>query len=281
MRPEVSYREDGRSARFADASRTDCPYAIGSLKLLEWQAGWLSGDLAIREEEEEDSDDLDRARYELGGIERSISDRYRHARSLGPALEEVEEVHGSAHGWTDGIELVESLLDSGLLERLEDDMGRCQPVRGLLRQRAGDGQEGHVWLEFENGMVMDALRWRIEGRQPAMTLDSIVLYDLGGLATRPMPEVQGLPVRKVSDAFSRMPQDFRGLLPEGHDEDGATLCRLAGSTLSKLGEMAPDLYAWLDREGLASLVPACNRSYVRHLLEWRERPLVETGLTFG
>lgn len=279
MRPDVSYREDGRSARSSCLSRTDCPYPVGSLKLLEWQAGWLSCDVAIREEDDEDSDDFDQARHDLKGFEEAIGRRYRHARSLGPALEEIEEIHGSAHGWREASEVVETMIDSGLLDRLEDDMGRCQPVEGLLRRHGGEGLHGHAWLEFENGMVMDVTRWRIDGRAPAVVVDSIACYDLGGMATRPMPEIHGIPPHKLADALQVMPSILRSLLD---DVDAPrSIPALAARSLAHLGESAEALYAWLDAQGLSNIVPACNRAYVRNLVEWRDSPLVETHPRFG
>lgn len=296
MRPSQSYREQGRDAYAEDVGRDASPYPVGSLRGLEWDAGWvkarvgdpLAGDFAD-DEEAFDLETLD-LEGELRYLEREIRSIYGSAAQRMPSVEQLASAASlPLADWPGNcMGVATALKETGLLDPLVADCGRYQVTYGSYVGFIAEGSifgalNHHAWIEFENGLVVDPTRWVFTCSEPEVAVSSIEDYDLAGimagrrLRQSPAPDFNPeVPVHETAALPADTAKLLDGMLGKASrikaegKVDYVQLMWLGKRTLEEIGEHANPFYDWLLDRKLIAVVPVDNRVYLDHVMAWRD-----------
>lgn len=295
-RPYISHRESGGEAAAMQKGETP-PTGYGPHAASEWLAGYHDqkrSDAGVERsefDEFEDMADYEDAegrmhRHSLACSEASAASaaiRERVARTL-PPLDVVlatmpEGLRETAQWPSRCYEVAQALLGTGLLAAAEVQSGPLMLCYGMYHGHVardspfagrGRGMSRHGWLESADGIVIDPTRWVFTSEPPALHVDTIGDYDLGGTRTR-MPHRARRPGfdedgATTIDADPATMAATARLLGDAAMTERGTIGRaqafwLSGLHLEALGAEAPAIYLMLEDSGHAGTVPTDHRQW--------------------
>lgn len=295
-RPYVSHRDSGGEAAAMQGGETP-PAFYGPHAQSEWLAGYHDQKRSDAKLEQGEFDELDDVgdfddveermhRHSLAASEAAAASaaiRDRVARTLPPLdvlLGEMPEGLRETSQWPNRCyEVAQAVIETGLLAAAEVHCGPLMLCYGMYHGHVakdspfagrGRGMSRHGWLESADGIVIDPTRWVFTSERPALHVDRIGDYDLGGMRTRMphrrrRPDFDEVEATTIDADRPTIAAAARLLGDEAMAERGtigkAQAFWLSGLHLEALGVDAPAIYLMLEDSGHAGTVPTDHRQW--------------------
>ena len=192
VRPTSGHAHAGHAAFIAGMPLEECPWSGNLLSGIEWRMGHLGGRLLTARQEGDDEAAQDAAQR-LARFIRERDETLHIARGLLPSAQACEAACGlTTQEWsTNPQRVIKSMLEKGLLVKMESEHGRAQGHTGaywgpvsMSSPYAGASPIKHSWAECASGLVVDPLRWIIESNPPQVWAGNQDHYDAGGVRLR-------------------------------------------------------------------------------------------------